>query len=85
MASSARLAEGTSVSGKKVLVIEDVVTSGGQVVLSSNDLRALGAKITHALVIIDRKEGAAEALSGDGIKLISLFSREDFDQIDARP
>jgi orotate phosphoribosyltransferase len=82
---TARLAEGTSVSGKKVLVIEDVVTSGGQVVLSSNDLRALGAKITHALVIIDRKEGAAEALSGDGIKLISLFSREDFDQIDARP
>jgi orotate phosphoribosyltransferase len=75
---TARLAEGTSIVGKKVLVIEDVVTSGGQVVISTKDLKALGADITHALVIIDRKEGAREVLADAGIELISLINRDDF-------
>lgn len=75
---TARLAEGTSVAGKNVLVIEDVVTSGGQVVISTGELRALGANITHALVIIDRKEGGAEALREADVHLISLFNKNDF-------
>ncbi|MHB0929113.1 MAG: orotate phosphoribosyltransferase, partial [Candidatus Nanopelagicales bacterium] len=54
---TARLAEGASIDGKRVLIIEDVVTSGGQVVISAKDLRALGAEITQTLIIIDRKEG----------------------------
>jgi orotate phosphoribosyltransferase len=74
---TARLAEGASVQGKRVLVVEDVVTSGGQVVMSCADLRVLGADITHALVIIDREEGAAEALRKDGIELLALFTRDD--------
>lgn len=74
---TARLAEGASVQGRRVLVVEDVVTSGGQVVMSCADLRALGADIRHALVIIDRKEGAAEALRKEGIELLALFTRTD--------
>jgi orotate phosphoribosyltransferase len=60
---TAKLAEGADVSGKNVLIVEDVVTSGGQVVLSTNDLRSLGANITHALCVIDREEGGAENLA----------------------
>ena len=40
---TARLAEGAPIEGKRVTVVEDVVTTGGQVVISTNDLRALGA------------------------------------------
>ncbi len=66
---TARLAEGADVSGKAVTVIEDVVTSGGQIVLSTRDLRALGATVELAVCAIDREEGGAEALAAEGIVL----------------
>ena len=78
---TARLAEGTLIENKNVLVIEDVVTSGGQIVLSTADMRALGAKISSALVIIDRQDGGAKALQEIGVSLISLFNKSDFDSL----
>jgi orotate phosphoribosyltransferase len=74
---TARLAEGTAIQGKKVLVVEDVVTSGGQVVLSTKDLRALGAEVSTALCIIDREEGGREALAAAGIELVAFLNRKD--------
>src|SRR5690606_27924971 len=50
-----RLAEGGEVAGKKLLIVEDVVTSGGQVVLSTRDLRELGAVVDSAVCVIDRE------------------------------
>lgn len=73
-----RLAEGTSIERRKTLIVEDVATSGGQIVLSCADMRMLGAVVTHALVVIDRKEGAREALKEKNIELIALFDRSDF-------
>ncbi len=72
-----RLAEGAEVAGRKVLVIEDVVTSGGQIVLSTADLRNLGAQVDEALCVIDREQGGAEALKAEGITLLSLLTAED--------
>jgi orotate phosphoribosyltransferase len=77
-----RLAEGADVAGRRVLVVEDVVTSGGQVAISTRQLRELGADIAHALCVIDRQEGGAEALAAEGITLHTLLTRESFD--DAR-
>jgi orotate phosphoribosyltransferase len=74
---TARLAEGASVGGRNVLVVEDVVTSGGQVAISTRQLRELGARIDTALCVIDREEGGAEALARDGIQLRSLLTRTD--------
>ena len=74
---TARLAEGAEVAGRRVLVIEDVVTSGGQVVISTGELRKLGAHVDHALCVIDRQEGGAAALAADGITLRALLTRED--------
>ena len=48
--------------GKRVLIVEDVITSGGQVVLSTADLRGIGAQITDVVCVIDRSEGGTEAL-----------------------
>ncbi|MEV4628531.1 phosphoribosyltransferase family protein [Micromonospora sp. NPDC049523] len=77
---TARLAEGADVGGARVLVVEDVVTSGGQIAISTGQLRELGAKIEHALCVIDRQEGGAEALAADGIALRSLLTRADLDR-----
>jgi orotate phosphoribosyltransferase len=72
-----RLAEGADVTGRRVLVVEDVVTSGGQVVLSTAELRAMGARVDAALCVIDRAQGGADALAAEGIRLHSLLAAED--------
>ncbi len=72
-----RLAEGTEIDGRRVLVIEDVVTSGGQVVQSTADLRAAGAEVDHALCVIDRQAGGADALAAAGVALRALFTMEE--------
>ena len=77
---TAKLAEGEEVSGKKVLIVEDVVTSGGQIILSTNDLRLLGADIEYALCVIDREEGGYEKLATNQIKLLSLFKKSDLNE-----
>jgi orotate phosphoribosyltransferase len=75
---TARLAEGAAIAGKRTLIVEDVATSGGQIILSCEDMRKLGADVSQALVVIDREEGAREALKEKGIALIALFGRSDF-------
>src|SRR6185436_15817294 len=64
-----RLAEGGEISGRRLLIIEDVVTSGGQVVASTEALRALGARVDTALCVIDRESGGAAALARAGVEL----------------
>jgi orotate phosphoribosyltransferase len=78
---TARLAEGAEVAGRRVLVVEDVVTSGGQIAISAGELRALGARVDSALCVIDRQEGGAEALAADGITLRALLTREELDHV----
>ena len=75
-----RLAEGAGVKGRRVLVVEDVVTSAGQTAISARELRELGAGIGHALCVIDRQEGGASALAADGIALHALFTRVDLER-----
>ena len=77
---TARLAEGAEVRGRRILIVEDVVTSGGQIAISAGHLRQLGAEIDHALCAIDRQEGGAKALAQAGISLHALLSREDLEQ-----
>lgn len=75
---TARLCEGAEISARRVLPVEDVVTTGGQVRSSAVDLRHLGATISHALCVIDREEEGAANLAADGITLLSLFHLVDF-------
>lgn len=69
-----RLAEGGPVAGRRLVVIEDVITSGGQVVESCRRLREGGAEIAAVLCVIDREAGGAESLAADGLQLRSLFT-----------
>jgi orotate phosphoribosyltransferase len=72
-----RIVEGGAVEGVHVLVVEDVVTSGGQVVLSTDDLRSAGAVVTDALCVVDRESGATGHLRASGIDLHALFTTSD--------
>jgi len=72
-----KLAEGGDLGGKRLLIVEDVVTSGGQAILSAQDLRNLGAQITHAICVIDREAGGAESLAAEGIELRALFKMSE--------
>ena len=69
-----QLAEGGDIDGKRLTVVEDVVTSGGQVVLSCGDLRDRGAIVEHALCVIDRESGGPQALADLGVELRPLFT-----------
>lgn len=66
--------EGAEVKGKKLLIVEDVVTSGGQIIISTNDLRKQGAIIEKAICVIDREAGGIEKLQDAGIALNALFT-----------
>ena len=72
-----KLAEGPDIDGRTLVVIEDVVTSGGQVVESAKALRERGAQIDHALCVIDRESGGEEALAAVGVELRPLFKASE--------
>ncbi len=73
---TAKLAEGADIAGRRVLIVEDVVTTGGQVALSARDLRDRGATLIAALCVIDRSEGRHQ-LAAEELDLISLFTAAD--------
>jgi len=69
-----RLAEGGDIDGRRITVVEDVVTSGGQVITSCGDLRERGAVVEHALCVIDRESGGPAGLADIGVTLHPLFT-----------
>ena len=73
---TAKLARKPQFEGKRVTIVEDVVSSGDQIALSAEDLRSRGAIVTDAICVIDRQSGGAEALSMSGLSLRALFKME---------
>jgi len=72
-----KLAEGMSFENKNVTVIEDVVTTGGQIIKSAAELRKLGAIIENVMCVIVRDPKAFENLGKAGLNLIPLFTMEE--------
>ncbi len=62
----------------KVIIVDDVATSGKSLVETIKKLQPLGIKAIKACVIIDRDEGAREALSRYNCPLLSLFKLKEF-------
>lgn len=69
-----RLAEGGEVADRRIAVIEDVVTSGGQLIESCAALRERGADILAVVCVIDREAGGPDNLAAQGLELRSLFT-----------
>jgi orotate phosphoribosyltransferase len=74
-----RLCEGGNVAGRRLLIVEDVVSTGGQMVLSAQDLREEGAVVEHAVCVIDREGGGADVVGAEGISLHALFTMRDLE------
>jgi len=70
-------AEGGEVKGRRLLVVEDVVTSGGQILESVKLLRNDGAIISQVVCVIDRQAGGRENLVKEGLSLTSLFTMSE--------
>jgi orotate phosphoribosyltransferase len=69
-----QLAEGGEVDGRRLAVVEDVVTTGGQLLLSCAALRERGADIRAVLCVIDREAGGRENLAAEGLELRSVLT-----------
>ena len=72
-----KLAEGLDIQGKAVCIIEDVVTTGGQILLSAADLRAVGGKTHDVLCVIQRSPEGAPKLAAEGLQLHPLFTMDE--------
>jgi orotate phosphoribosyltransferase len=67
--------EGALASGERVLLIEDVVTTGGAALSAVDELRAAGAEVIGALVVVDREQGGPEAFAARGVPFRALFTK----------
>jgi orotate phosphoribosyltransferase len=74
---SGKLIEGTLRVGDKVLVIEDVLTTGGQVLEAVKSLESAGAKVEGIVGILDRQEGARQNVESAGYRFDALFTSAD--------
>lgn len=72
-----KLIEGNKVSGKKVLVVEDVTTTGNSVIKAIDILRENGAEVDKVVTVVDREEGAREKLKDKNVNLIPLVSASE--------
>lgn len=72
-----KLAEGTDIKGKRICIIEDVITTGGQVILSTKELRESGAIVEDAICVIERDPEGKRKLEEIGLNVHSLFKMEE--------
>lgn len=64
--------------GARVLIADDVATTGGAILKAIRAARDVGAVVERALVLVDREEGASEFLEQHGVKLLSVFRGSEF-------
>lgn len=70
----------TLTTGAKVVVLEDVVTSGRSAMLAVERLQAAGYRVEQIIAVVDREQGGAEFYQSRGLKFQSLFSIKEIQQ-----
>lgn len=69
-----RLAEGGDVAHRRLVVVEDIISSGGQVVASCRALRERGAEIVAVLCVVDRESGGVANIAAEGLDVRPAFT-----------
>ena len=69
-----RLAEGGEVEGRKLFIVEDVITSGGAVLDAVSELRNRGGIVDGGVCVIDRESGGLKNLADIGVQIQALFT-----------
>jgi orotate phosphoribosyltransferase len=72
-----KLVEGRLERGEHVLLVEDVATSGGQAIEAARTLQNEGAIVSRIVAVIDRQEGAPQAVAAAGLRFDALFTAAD--------
>ncbi len=70
--------EGRFTAGARTVLLEDVTTTGGSTLTAARAVREAGGFVDRVITVIDRKEGAAEAMAAEGLELQALYCRGDF-------
>jgi orotate phosphoribosyltransferase len=78
---TAKLAEGPDVAGRRVTIIEDVITTGGAVRDATTALRALGAVVEVVVCAIDRSPEGEDPLADVGLEVRSVLTRAELDAV----
>jgi orotate phosphoribosyltransferase len=72
-----KLIEGNFTSGNRVVVIEDVITTGASARQAIAAVRESGGKVLGVLAVVDREEGGKQALEAEGSRVLSLTSTSE--------
>ncbi len=77
---SKRSLEGNShlAAGARIVVLEDVVTTGGSTLKAVEKIRAAGYVVGDVIALVDRLEGGREAITAAGLSLTAIYTRRDF-------
>jgi len=69
--------EGNFKEGDRVVVVDDVITTGGSTLKAIEAIRAAGGEVVFCLVLVDREEGGRPAIEADGVSVVSIFTRSE--------
>ncbi|MDB4489309.1 phosphoribosyltransferase family protein, partial [Akkermansiaceae bacterium] len=69
--------EGNFKEGDKVVVVDDVITTGGSTLKAIEAIRAGGGEVIFCLVLVDREEGGRAAIEAEGVPVLSIFTRRE--------
>lgn len=82
------LIENCPADGARVVVVDDVVTSGGSVNRAIEGCRKTGLRIVQVIVLIDREAGGLQAIQRQvdrGVRVGAIFTKSELDEVEARP
>ena len=69
--------EGDMKNGDKVVILEDVITSGGSALTAVKASRDFGLEVVAVVALVDRQEGGRERIEEEGLKVESLFNKDE--------
>jgi orotate phosphoribosyltransferase len=78
-----KLIEGNFAKGDSVVVVDDVITTGGSTQQAIDTIEAAGGRIAFVLVLVDRREGGREKIEKRGYTVVPIFTRVDLTGADA--
>lgn len=76
-----RIAEGGDPAGLTVVLVEDVITTGGAVIQAASALRDLGATVSTVICAIDRSQPGSNRLAAEGIAVRPVLSKDLLDSV----
>ena len=72
------LAKGESLAGKRIVIVEDVTTTGGSAIKAVDAVKDSGGEVVLVFTMVDRDEGATEAFAEAGIPFRALYKAGEF-------